>query len=265
MKQEAYAADPIKPMEAAAFSNTKDTASPPEKKPSQPTPSKKKNRKGGLSLFLSGALDDTPKPSLPAPAVPATPKPEGPAWGGVKITKGPASLRDIQTEQSRTNEPASAKAKDRHENSPDSAGRATRLSSFIPDARSSPVAVVAPARAAVAPSSEGDRSTPPWSSSATSPNVSQPSLRDIQQMQQKRHHGGVSHSPKTQTSGFCIPPHGGAPEAAGGGGVKDNVPNRWFRPETDAPSSIRSIQIEEQAMKDFRRFYSSVRIVKPQV
>ncbi|ONM51499.1 uncharacterized protein [Zea mays] len=263
-KQEAYAADPIKPMEAAAFSNTKDTASPPEKKPSQPTPSKKKNRKGGLSLFLSGALDDTPKPSLPAPAVPATPKPEGPAWGGVKITKGPASLRDIQTEQSRTNEPASAKAKDRHENSPDSAGRATRLSSFIPDARSSPVAVVAPARAAAAPSSEGDRSTPPWSSSATSPNVSQPSLRDIQQMQQ-RHHGGVSHSPKTQTSGFCIPPHGGAPEAAGGGGVKDNVPNRWFRPETDAPSSIRSIQIEEQAMKDFRRFYSSVRIVKPQV
>ncbi|ONM51513.1 ankyrin repeat family protein / regulator of chromosome condensation (RCC1) family protein [Zea mays] len=263
-EKEAYAADPIKPMEAAAFSNTKDTASPPEKKPSQPTPSKKKNRKGGLSLFLSGALDDTPKPSLPAPAVPATPKPEGPAWGGVKITKGPASLRDIQTEQSRTNEPASAKAKDRHENSPDSAGRATRLSSFIPDARSSPVAVVAPARAAAAPSSEGDRSTPPWSSSATSPNVSQPSLRDIQQMQQ-RHHGGVSHSPKTQTSGFCIPPHGGAPEAAGGGGVKDNVPNRWFRPETDAPSSIRSIQIEEQAMKDFRRFYSSVRIVKPQV
>jgi hypothetical protein len=78
--------------------------------------------------------------------------------------------------------------------------------------------------------------------------------------QEKRHHG-ISHSPKTQTSGFSIPP-GGSPEV---GGVKDNVPNRWFRPETDAPSSIRSIQIEEQAMKDFKRFYSSVRIVKPQV
>jgi hypothetical protein len=78
--------------------------------------------------------------------------------------------------------------------------------------------------------------------------------------QEKRHHG-ISHSPKTRTSGFSIPP-GGSPEV---GGVKDNVPNRWFRPETDAPSSIRSIQIEEQAMKDFKRFYSSVRIVKPQV
>jgi hypothetical protein len=42
------------------------------------------------------------------------------------------------------------------------------------------------------------------------------------------------------------------------------VPNRWFKPEADAPSSIRSIQIEEQAMKDFKRFYNSVRIIKPQ-
>ena len=80
-------------------------------------------------------------------------------------------------------------------------------------------------------------------------------------IQEKRHHG-ISHSPKTQTSGFSIPHHGGSPEV---GGVKDTVPNRWFRPETDAPSSIRSIQIEEQAIKDFKRFYSSVRIVKPQV
>jgi inhibitor of Bruton tyrosine kinase len=46
--------------------------------------------------------------------------------------------------------------------------------------------------------------------------------------------------------------------------VKDNVPNGWFKPEADAPSSIRSIQIEEQAMKDFKRFYNSVRIIKPQ-
>jgi inhibitor of Bruton tyrosine kinase len=78
--------------------------------------------------------------------------------------------------------------------------------------------------------------------------------------QEKRHHG-ISHSPKTRTSGFTIPSQGALPEA----GMKDNVPNRWFKPEADAPSSIRSIQIEEQAMKDFKRFYSSVRIVKPQV
>ncbi|TKW30578.1 hypothetical protein SEVIR_2G047400v4 [Setaria viridis] len=256
-EKEVCAADPIKHTEDAAFSNTKGIASPLEKKPSQPTSSKKKNRKGGLSLFLSGALDDTPKPSLPAPVVHVTPKHEGPAWGGAKITKGPASLRDIQSEQRKTNEPVLAKAKDRFENSPDSAGR-VRLSSFIPDAHSSPIAVT-PARSL--PSSEGDRSTPPWSSSATSPNVSRPSLRDIQMQQEKRHHS-ISHSPKTRTSGFAIPSHGGSPEV---GGVKDNVPNRWFKPETDAPSSIRSIQIEEQAMKDFKRFYSSVRIVKPQV
>ncbi|KAG2631819.1 hypothetical protein PVAP13_2NG048800 [Panicum virgatum] len=255
-EKEACGADPIKHTEDAAFSNTKGIASPLEKKPSQSTSSKKKNRKGGLSLFLSGALDDTPKPRLPAPVVPVTPKHEGPAWGGAKITKGPASLRDIQSEQIKTNEPVMAKAKDRFENSPDSAGR-LRLSSFIPDARSKPIAVT-PARSV--PSSEGDKSTPPWSSSATSPNVSRPSLRDIQ-MQQEKHHYGISHSPKTRTSGFAIPSQGGSLDV---GGAKDNVPNRWFKPETDAPSSIRSIQIEEQAMKDFKRFYSSVRIVKPQ-
>ncbi|KAG2640114.1 hypothetical protein PVAP13_2KG071400 [Panicum virgatum] len=253
-KQEACGADPIKHTEEAALSDTKGIASSLEKKPAQPTSSKKKNRKGGLSLFLSGALDDTPKPSLPAPVVPVTPKHEGPAWGGAKITKGPASLRDIQSEQRKTNEPVMAKAKDCFENSPDSAGR-VRLSSFIPDARSNPIAVT-PARSV--PSSEGDKSTPPWSSSATSPNVSRPSLRDIQM--QQRHHS-ISHSPKTRTSGFAIPSQGGSPDV---GGAKDNVPNRWFKPEADAPSSIRSIQIEEQAMKDFKRFYSSVRIVKPQ-
>ncbi|KAJ1265932.1 hypothetical protein BS78_08G111400 [Paspalum vaginatum] len=258
-KQEVRAADPIKHTDAAAFSNTNVIASPLEKKPSQPTSSKKKNRKGGLSLFLSGALDDIPKPNLPAPVVPVTPKHEGPAWGGAKITKGPASLRDIQSEQRKTNEPTITKAKDRPEtsSSPDSAGR-VRLSSFIPDARSSPISFTP---ACSVPSSEGDKSTPPWSSSATSPNVSRPSLRDIQMQQEKRHHG-ISHSPKTRTSGFALPPQGGSPEA---GSMKDNVPNRWFKPETDAPSSIRSIQIEEQAIKDFKHFYSSVRIVKPQV
>jgi len=80
--------------------------------------------------------------------------------------------------------------------------------------------------------------------------------------QEKRHHGIVSHSPKTRTSGFAIPSQGTATEV---GSTKDNVPNRWFKPETDSPSSIRSIQIEEQAMKDFKRFYTSVRIMKPQV
>ncbi|VAH30527.1 unnamed protein product [Triticum turgidum subsp. durum] len=251
--------EPVKPSDDGTSSNTKAIFYPLGNKASRPTSSKKKNKKGGLSLFLSGALDDTSKLSLPTPAVPVTPKQEGPAWGGAKITKGPASLRDIQSEQrSKTNELVTTKAKDRHEDSPDSAGL-LRLSSFMPDACSSPISVT-PARAV--PAHEGDKSTPPWSSSATSPNLSRPSLRDIQMQQEKRHHGVVSHSPKTRTSGFAIPSLGAAPEVVG---VKDNVPNRWFKPETDTPSSIRSIQIEEQAMKDFKRFYTTVRIMKPQV
>lgn len=251
--------EPVKPSDDGTPSNTKAIFCPLLDKASRPNSSKKKTKKGGLSLFLSGALDDTPKLSLPTPVVPVTPKQEGPAWGGAKIMKGPASLRDIQSEQrSKTNELMTTKAKDRHEDSPDSAGL-FRLSSFMPDACSSPISVT-PARAV--PAHEGDKSTPPWSSSATSPNLSRPSLRDIQMQQEKRHHGVVSHSPKTRTSGFAIPSLGGAPEVVG---VKDNVPNRWFKPETDTPSSIRSIQIEEQAMKDFKRFYTSVRIMKPQV
>ncbi|PPD67808.1 hypothetical protein GOBAR_DD35312 [Gossypium barbadense] len=35
-----------------------------------------------------------------------------------------------------------------------------------------------------------------------------------------------------------------------------------FIPEVEATSSIRSIQIEERAMKDLKRFYSSVKVVK---
>ncbi|KAM0848563.1 hypothetical protein ACQ4PT_054310 [Festuca glaucescens] len=258
-KQEARATGPIKPSEDVTFSNTKAITCPLGNKASRPTSSKKKNKKGGLSLFLSGALDDTPKPSLPTPVVLVTPKQEGPAWGGAKITKGPASLRDIQSEQkSKTPDLMTSKPKDRHEDSPDSAGR-MRLSSFMPDVCSSPISVTS---ARAVPVHEGDKSTPPWSSSATSPNISRPSLRDIQMQQEKRQHGIVSHSPKTRTSGFAIPSQGAVAEI---GGVRDNIPNRWFKPESDATSSIRSIQIEEQAMKDFKRFYTSVRIMKPQV
>jgi hypothetical protein len=133
-----------------------------------------------LSSFLSGALDDTPKPSPPTPVVLVTPKQEGPVWGGAKIIKGPASLRDIQSEQkSRTPDLMTTKTKDRHEDSPDSVGR-LRLSSFMPDACSSPISVTS---ARAVPAHEGDKSTPPWSSSATSPNISRPSLRDIQMQQ----------------------------------------------------------------------------------
>lgn len=60
--------------------------------------SKKKAKKGGLSMFLSGALEAPPKPLTPPP--PPVPKVDGPAWGGTHMPKGTASLRDIQTQQS---------------------------------------------------------------------------------------------------------------------------------------------------------------------
>ena len=78
-------------------------------------------------------------------------------------------------------------------------------------------------------------------------------------IQQGKKQQSISHSPKTRTSGFSISsPHSSPSEAAG------TPPSRWFKPETDAPSSIRSIQIEEAAMKDLKRFYSSVKLVKAQ-
>lgn len=67
----------------------------------------------------------------------------------------------------------------------------------------------------------------------------------------------LSHSPKTKTTGFSVSSGHGSPSDSGG-------LNRWFKPEVAAPSSIRSIQIEEKAMKDLKRYYSSVKVVKNQ-
>jgi hypothetical protein len=80
----------------------------PKDKNLLPTSSKKKNKKGGLSMFLSGALDDTHKDVAPPPP---TPKTEGPAWGGAIISKGRTSLREIQDEQSKikVNQPTRCK------------------------------------------------------------------------------------------------------------------------------------------------------------
>ncbi|KAJ7976408.1 ankyrin repeat family protein / regulator of chromosome condensation (RCC1) family protein [Quillaja saponaria] len=72
-----------------------------------------------------------------------------------------------------------------------------------------------------------------------------------------KQHQSLSHSPETRTAGFSINTgRGSLSESAG--------MNRWFKPEVETPSSIRSIQIEEKAMKDLKRFYSSVKIVKNQ-
>lgn len=265
----------------------------PKNKSPSPTVSKKKNRKGGLSMFLSGALDDAPKDVAP---LPPTPKSEGPAWGGVKVSKGPASLREIQSEQSKIWQYQPTSRRDKEEDLGDSKsdGRIL-LSSFL---ASKPIPMFS---TGTSQSHDVERSTPPWQSSGTPP-FSRPSLRDIQLQQvheflslslnfdcrkisyivkamsnfhhvlplppnlrffipvyltQGKHHQSLSHSPKTKVSGFSVASGQGSPSDSPG-------MNRWFKPEVDIPSSIRSIQIEEKAMKDLKRFYSSVKIVKNQ-
>lgn len=219
-----------------------------DKSTSLPTGAKKKYRKGGLSMFLSGALDDTPK--QPAPPPPA-PRREGPAWGGVKITKGSSSLREIQDEQIKTPTSKPIGTKNLVEDVTDGKieGKVL-LSSFLP---SNPIPVVSSRCSQV---SEGERSTPPWAASGTPPHPTRPSLKNIQMQQGKQLHS-LSHSPKVRTAGFPVSSSQGSPSDSPG-------MNRWFKPESEATSSIRSIQIEERAIKDLKRFYSSVKIVKHQ-
>ncbi|KAK8542910.1 hypothetical protein V6N12_015488 [Hibiscus sabdariffa] len=206
----------------------------------------KKNRKGGLSMFLSGALDDAPK-HVPPP--PPTPRSEGPAWGGAKVPKGKASLRDIQDEQRKLQMKLLNGSKNQADDHTDDRNEGKiLLSSFLP---SKPISV---ASTQASQASDVEKSTLRWTGSGT--HLSRPSLRDIQ-MQQGKQLQSLSHSPKTKVSGF--------PTATGQGSPSDSpVMSRWFKPEVEATSSIRSIQIEERAMKDLKRFYSSVKVVKNQ-
>lgn len=235
----------------SSFCIKKGVEDAPKNRSSLPKESKKKNKKGGLSMFLSGALDDIPKKDYAPPPSPV-PKSEGPAWGGAKIAKGSTSLREIQDEQNKTKEIRPTKSKDQVEDVSDrkSMGK-IHLSSFLP---SNPIPVVS---AHTSELSDGDRSTPPWAASGTPPLVSRPSLRDIQMQQHGKQLQSLSSSPKARTTGFSV--------TTGQGSPSDSASlNRWFKPEVDTPSSIRSIQIEERAMKDLKRFYSSVKIVKNQ-
>lgn len=152
----------------------KDGIELPKDKGQSPKVSKKKSKKGGLSMFLSGALDDAPKEVAPPPP---TPRNEGPAWGGAKFMKGSASLREIQDEQSKIKGNQPARTKDKVEDPSDfGSGGKIKLSSFLP---SSPIPV---ASTRVPQASDGEISTPPWAASGTPPQL-RPSFRDIQMQQ----------------------------------------------------------------------------------
>ncbi|TYJ11165.1 hypothetical protein E1A91_A11G256400v1 [Gossypium mustelinum] len=236
-------------IESTFFVQKKDSSVPAKDKGTSQTATKKKNRKGGLSMFLSGALDDSPKQVTP---LPPTPRSEGPAWGGAKVSKGSASLREIQDEQSKIQVNQKTGSKNQVEDlfAGKSEGKIL-LSSYLP---SKPIPVVS---VQTPQASDAERSTPPWASSGTPPHLSRPSLRDIQMQQQGKQLHGLSHSPKMKMSGFSVASSQGSPSDSPG-------VNRWFKPEIEAPSSIRSIQIEERAIKDLKRFYSSVKVVKNQ-
>lgn len=135
--------------------------------------SKKKSKKGGLSMFLSGALDDTSKETPPPP-----PKKEGPVWGGARVAKGPTSLRGIQDEQTKiiTYHPITSK-KNQPEDLPMSNGH-VQLSLYLPESVSSPISIMSTKSGCVP---DVDKSTPPWS--GNSPLTCCPSLRDIQLQQ----------------------------------------------------------------------------------
>ncbi|KAJ4970636.1 hypothetical protein NE237_003735 [Protea cynaroides] len=234
--------------ESPLYSLKKENPDSRDGKNQLPATSKKKKKKGGLSMFLSGGLDDDPKRAAPPPP---TPKSEGPVWGGAKISKGSASLREIQNEQSTTKGSRPSRVvKDLGEDFVDgSSSGQIRLGLFMPVGTvSSPIPV---GSAHPSPMSDGEKSMPSWAAAGTSPIFSRPSLRDIQLQQEKNHHA-ISHSPKTKTAGFTLSSSQGSPS--------DTNPSRWFKPEVDIASSIRSIQIEEKAMKDLKRFYSSVKV-----
>ncbi|KAJ7539741.1 hypothetical protein O6H91_11G107500 [Diphasiastrum complanatum] len=229
---------------------------------------KKKGKTGGLSSFLRGALDA--RPELPV-QIPNTTKKEGLAWGGVQVQKGPASLRDIQTQQTaeagRQKPDATIKqlqgdvfpsAHSEMEQTEDvPSGKRISLSSLV---RSAPIAVT-PAKSS---SLNPEQSPPPWA--GLSPGTSAPSLRDIQMQQvknkaQQRQLSSFG-SPKTGSPLSSLTLSTGCSNLTADVASTTDSSNRWFKPDMASPSSIRCIQIEEEAMKELRRLYKDVKLVK---
>ncbi|KAL1064224.1 hypothetical protein V6Z11_D13G197900 [Gossypium hirsutum] len=199
------------------------------------TTTKKKKRNGGLSMFLSGALDDAPKHILLSPP---TPRSEGPAWRGAKVLKGKASLCEIQDEQSKLRVNWLTGSKNQVEDLPEVRNEEGKilLSSFLP---SKPI-FVGPVQASQV--SDVERTTPPWAASGGT-HLFRPSLRDIQMQQHtcilnwfhhlyRENNCRLSHSPKTKVSG--------CPTATGQDSPLDSpAMSLRFIPEVEATSSIR--------------------------
>lgn len=258
---------------------------------SQSFPShKKKHKKGGLSMFLSGALDNIAV--VPAPVqAPPVPKADGPAWGGTKRSSGLSSLREIQSQQ--TAEASSvlvddslgthfssrstktkqvggdiSKGSKGHgepgEPSSESIDNGTARISLSQFIRTSTPMAVTPVKAGKVTSSVNPDSSSPTPWAGTSPLTSASSFKEIQMEQVKgkkqQKHGGTQASPRPSN------PNGStnlsASSSSAEKGSEEKVPSRWFKPDSRSPAPIRCIQIEEEAMKELRRMYRNVKVVR---
>eukprot|EP00246_Nothoceros_aenigmaticus_P014860 TRINITY_DN5887_c0_g1_i2.p1 TRINITY_DN5887_c0_g1~~TRINITY_DN5887_c0_g1_i2.p1 ORF type:complete len:124 (-),score=19.46 TRINITY_DN5887_c0_g1_i2:157-528(-) len=107
-----------------------------------------------------------------------------------------------------------------------------------------------------------ENSPPPWLGTSTG---SVRSLRDIQMEQGK-------HKLSQRSTGWGSPQLSSPLGSLYGAGVvpvltvdhnsSTECPNRWYKPDEASPSSLRCIQIEEQAMKELRQLYKNVKLVK---
>jgi hypothetical protein len=129
----------------------------------------------------------------------------------------------------------------------------------------------APIAVAAAKQSQGlhpENSPPAWA--GRSPGTSAPLLRDIQVQQVKQHKAqqrpiASRGSPQLSSplSLMVSAPGSSSQIFDGHASPSTETPNRWYKPEVANPSPIRNIQKEEEAMKDLRRLYKTVKIVRP--
>ncbi|KAH7351537.1 hypothetical protein KP509_19G001900 [Ceratopteris richardii] len=247
-----------------------------------PSSHKKKHKKGGLSMFLSGALDH-PEEAAPPPQKPLSlPKVESPAWGGAKKSNESSSLREIQCQQiaETISVPAESSSSARSDfmptmnrrivrgkskgildfeelsRSPDFGVARYSLDQFI--RTSTPIAVMPVKSVKAAASGNPDSSPTPWA--GTSPLASTSSFKDIQ-MEQVKGKQQQKYNIK-QTVSSVSDQNTLLTNTSSAEKVDEQTPSRWFKPDTQSPSSIRCIQIEEQAIKEIRRMYKNVKVVR---
>eukprot|EP00850_Spirogloea_muscicola_P006477 SM000030S11486 [mRNA] locus=s30:883932:890292:- [translate_table: standard] len=274
--------------------------------PSSRTLNKKKARKGGLSMFLSGALENPPSVPL-SPSISKLEPKVVLVWGKASGSKAPkaSSLLEIQSQQqllttrqsnftaattsalasapvpARTSasparrlssqgghhsggsstevapRPGALRSHGKQENALDDTGHVLRvpLSQFV---RSSPIAV---SMKNVSPKKDSEH-LPAWSRGSAADTT--PSLRDIQVQQEQKNQqrkqavsraGSHVGSPLSSGTSPIVAAHHSPHADSLGTSLSSASPSRWYRPEEASLTSLRSIQMEEEATSHLRRAF----------